>query len=141
MSIALSIVSWPSSYNLEAYLRQVSFQTQIGHQLPCMIIQIHTAHPASVGISMEAPTQDACVRDIAREEIARPMHAVTRRPCLFAVAVQPMDNNDAASSQQSKLIPHVVAHSTIGSCPSISTLRPKGDDSVGVVVVARGCPA
>lgn len=81
-----------------SYLRQISFQAQIGDQLPCMIIQI--AHSVAVSASIVAPTQDTCVGNIAREEVARPMYAVARCPCLLAVTVQPVDDDDAAPSQR-----------------------------------------
>ena len=91
-------------------------------------------------VGIVTPTKYACVWNIVREEIAGPVYSVTRRPCLLTVAVQAMDNDDAAPSQHSYSISCLAAYSTTAFCPSVSTLRPKGDDAAGAVV-ACGCSA
>jgi hypothetical protein len=123
-----------------AYLARFSLETQIDHQLDRIIIEIHAARSIAMRVGIVAPSKYACVWNIAREEIAGPMNPVTSRPCLLAVAVQAMDNHDAAPSQKSYSVSCLAAYSTTAFCPSVSTLRPKGDDAAGAVV-ACGCSA
>jgi hypothetical protein len=43
-----------------------------------------------------APAEYARVGQVVREEVAQPVDAVARRPCLLAVSVQAMDGDDTA---------------------------------------------
>jgi hypothetical protein len=46
-------------------------------------------------IRIVAPAKYARVRQVVRKEVAQPVDAVARRPCLFVVSVQTMDSDDA----------------------------------------------
>jgi hypothetical protein len=61
---------------------------------------------AAVRVRIIAPAEYARVRQIMREEVAQPVSAAARRPCLLVVSVQAMDGNDtpvllAATAQMS----------------------------------------
>ena len=60
-----------------------------------MVVEVLAADTAAVCVRIVSPAEDARVRDIGREEIAEPVHAVRRRPGLSTVSVQAMDGYNA----------------------------------------------
>jgi len=60
-----------------------------------MVIEVLAADTVTMRVRIVSPAEDARVRDISREEIAEPVHAVRRRPGLVAVSVQAMDSYNA----------------------------------------------
>jgi hypothetical protein len=51
---------------------------------------------AAVRVRIVAPAEYARVGEVVREEVAQPVNAAARRPCLLAVSVQAMDGDDTA---------------------------------------------
>lgn len=77
------------------HLRDLPLQTQVRHQRLCMVVQVLAAHPRpAVRVGVVAPAEYARLRQVVRQQVAQPVHAVTRRPCLLAVAVQAVDRDD-----------------------------------------------
>jgi hypothetical protein len=46
-------------------------------------------------VRIVAPAEYARVRQVVREEVAQPVDAVSRCPCLLAVTVEAVDSDDA----------------------------------------------
>jgi hypothetical protein len=62
-----------------------------------MFEEVFTAHArAAMCVRIVAPTEYARVGQVVREEVAQPIDAAARRPCLLAVSVQAMDGDDTA---------------------------------------------
>jgi hypothetical protein len=62
-----------------------------------VVIEVLGAHArAAVRIRIIAPAEYARVGQVVREEVAQPIDAAARRPCLLAVSVQAMDSDDTA---------------------------------------------
>jgi hypothetical protein len=62
-----------------------------------VVIEVLRAHArAAVCICIVAPAEYARVREVVREEVAQPVDAAARRPCLLAMSVQAMDGDDTA---------------------------------------------
>jgi hypothetical protein len=47
-------------------------------------------------VCIVAPTEYARVGQVVREEVAQPVNAAARRPCVLAMSVQAMDGDDTA---------------------------------------------
>ena len=61
-----------------------------------MVVQVLAADPrAAVRVRVVAPAEYACARQVVRQQVAQPVHAVTSRPRLLAVSVQAVDRDDA----------------------------------------------
>jgi hypothetical protein len=61
-----------------------------------VVIEVLGAHArAAVRVGVVAPAEYARVRQVVREEVAQPVDAVARRPCLHAVSVEAVDSDDA----------------------------------------------
>jgi hypothetical protein len=61
-----------------------------------MVNQVLAAHArATVRVRIVSPAEYARARQLAWEEVAQPVDAVVRRPCLLAVSVQAMHGDDA----------------------------------------------
>lgn len=66
-----------------------------------MVIEILPAYSIrSVRICVVAPTQDAGLRDIFREQVSEPVDAIVRRPCFLSVTIEAVQcdntNNDVS---------------------------------------------
>jgi hypothetical protein len=62
-----------------------------------MAEQVLAANPRpAVRVRIVAPAEYARVGEVVREEVAQPVDAAARRPCLLAVSVQAMDGDDTA---------------------------------------------
>ena len=60
-----------------------------------MVIQILAAHASrAVGVRVVAPGKNARVREILREEVAQPVHAVTGRPRPLGMAIEAVDRDN-----------------------------------------------
>jgi hypothetical protein len=64
-----------------------------------MVVQILATDTVAVCVCIVSPAENARVWDIGRQEVAKPMHIVRRRPGLVVVAVQSVDSNDAGEGQ------------------------------------------
>ena len=61
-----------------------------------MIVEIMRADAgATAGIGVVAPAKDAGVRDVVRQEIAKPVNVVISGPSPVAVAIKAMYGDDA----------------------------------------------
>ena len=61
-----------------------------------MIVKILGADArATAGIGVVAPTKDAGVRDVIRQEIAKPVNVIIGGPSPVAVAIEAMYGNNA----------------------------------------------
>jgi hypothetical protein len=61
-----------------------------------MAIKVLRTHVrTAVRVRIVAPAEYARVREIMREEVAQPVDAVVRRPCLLAVSVQAVHSDNA----------------------------------------------
>lgn len=104
-TIGRSIVCIPSanfqaSVHRRTYVRELSLPTQVGHEGQCMVVEVFAADArAGMGVCIVTPAQDAGLGDVMRQEIAEPVDAVTRGPRRFAVAVEPVNGDDAARKQ------------------------------------------
>jgi hypothetical protein len=62
-----------------------------------VIIEVLGAHArAAMCVRIVAPADYAGVGQVVREEVAQPVDAVARRPCLLAMSVQAMDGDNTA---------------------------------------------
>jgi hypothetical protein len=62
-----------------------------------MVEQVLAAHPRpAVRVRVVALAEHTRVGQVVREEVAQPVDAAARRPCLLAVSVQAMDGDDTA---------------------------------------------
>jgi hypothetical protein len=62
-----------------------------------VVIEVLRAHArAAVCVRIVAPAEYARVGEVVREEVAQPVNAAARRPCLLAMSVQAMDGDDTA---------------------------------------------
>lgn len=78
-----------------SYIRQVPLHAQIGYERPRMVVEVLAGDlGAGMGVGVVAPTEDAGVWDVLRQEITEPVDAVARGPGLVAVAVEAMDGDD-----------------------------------------------
>jgi hypothetical protein len=60
-----------------------------------VVIEVLRAYArAAVGVCIVAPAEYARVGQVVREEVAQPVDAAARRPCLLAVSVQAMDGDN-----------------------------------------------
>jgi hypothetical protein len=76
-----------------------SLEAEIRHQLPCMIVEILAADAVAMSVRIVSPAKDTRVGYVSRQEGAKPLDIVGRRPSLVSVSVQPMDGNNAGNSQ------------------------------------------
>lgn len=66
-----------------------------------MVVEILPAHSVTgMGIRVVAPAENARLWEVFGEEVSKPVNAVFRRPCLFSVAIEPMQCDDAAVVSQ-----------------------------------------
>jgi hypothetical protein len=66
-----------------------------------VVIEVLGAHTrAAMRVRVVTPAEYARVRQVLREEIAQPVDAVARRPCLLAVTVEAVysDNTGVVSA-------------------------------------------
>jgi hypothetical protein len=62
-----------------------------------VVIEVLRAHARAVlCVRIVAPAEYARVGEVAREEVAQPVDAAARCPCLLAMSVQAMDGDDTA---------------------------------------------
>jgi hypothetical protein len=61
-----------------------------------MAEEVLTAHAgAAMCVRIVAPAEYARVQQVVREEVAQPVDAVSRCPCLLAVTVEAVHSDDA----------------------------------------------
>lgn len=80
------------------YLRQLSFQAKVRHQRSSVVVEVLAADTrAAVGVRIITPAEYSGIRQIFREEVAKPVDAITCRPRFLAMAVQAVDGDDTES--------------------------------------------
>jgi hypothetical protein len=99
-----------------------------------MVVEILTADlRAAMSVRIITPAEYSGVGEIFRKEIAEPVDAIIRRPCLFTVTVQAMDGDDAEFRISSAVKWHGrrrskshCTYSITGLVPSATVSRPWG---------------
>lgn len=97
-----------------------------------MIVEVLAADAVTMSVCIVSPAVHARVSDISRQKSSKPVDVVCRSPGLFPVSIQPMDGNNAGSSQ-CQLLTIWMAYSTTGRFPSATSSRPWAGAS-------RACP-
>jgi hypothetical protein len=76
-----------------------------------VVIEVLRAYArTAVRVRIIAPAEYARVGQVVREEIAQPVDAASRRPCLLAVSVQAMNSDDAAADLAANAQPSSEKH-------------------------------
>lgn len=61
-----------------------------------MVKKVLAAHArAAMRVGIVTPAEDACVRQIVREQVVQPVNAVACCPRLIAVSIEAVHSNDA----------------------------------------------
>jgi len=88
-----------------SYVGYLPLPAQVGYEIARMVVKVLAADArARVGVGIVAPAENAGAREVGGQEVAEPVDAIVRGPCLVSVAVEAMHSDDATEERSQRAV-------------------------------------